>query len=65
MNTPSQEHEVETTGSAKDPIGAPPSAPSKVGVYDKPERQGMSPVGLILIVLLILLAAYLLWQFVF
>jgi hypothetical protein len=37
----------------------------KLGVYDRPARRGMSPVMMIILVVLALIAAYLLWQFIF
>jgi hypothetical protein len=37
----------------------------KLGVYDRPARTGMSPVMMIILVVLALVVAYLLWQFIF
>lgn len=41
------------------------AAPEKLGVYERPERRGLSPTLLIILLILALLVAYLLWQFVF
>lgn len=42
-----------------------PPTPGKLGVYDRPERQGLSPVVLLVLVIIAVVVAYLLWQFVF
>ncbi len=39
--------------------------PGKVGVYDRPQRRGLSPMLLIVVLILALIVAYVLWQFVF
>lgn len=42
-----------------------PATPSKVGVYDRPERRGLSPMMMIIVLILALIVGYFLWQFVF
>lgn len=41
------------------------NVPDGIGVYDRPERRGLSPVLLIGLLILALVIAYFLWQFVF
>lgn len=38
---------------------------TKVGVYERPEKRGLSPVLMILLLVLVLVVAYVLWQAVF
>jgi hypothetical protein len=42
-----------------------PTKPDKLGVYDRPERQRLSPVMLIILLILALVVAYFLWQLIF
>lgn len=57
------DNELDKGASAHDPNK--PVTPGKLGVYDRPERQGLSPLVLLVLVILALVVAYLLWQFVF
>ncbi len=42
-----------------------PNAPKKIGVYDRPEKKGMSTVQVILVLLALGIAAFILYQVVF
>jgi hypothetical protein len=42
-----------------------PVTSGKLGVYDRPQRSGLSPMLLIILVILALIVGYVLWQFVF
>lgn len=56
MNT-QDDHELDN-----EPGAIRPGAPQKLGVYDRPERRGISPALLILLVILALIIAYVVWQ---